>query len=216
MSAVCWRKRGTNICRPFSVNETVLTNTFVSQLSCSRSHGCIVRNARVTSVRAARRKLVKLFKKPKSKFYWYDFTVRGRRYRASTQETKSVRALQIASLKLAAVMQRTDPLPTKPAVLQEFADRFLEWVNGGRLEDKTRKFYRNGWRLLASTSVVDVEARPDYRRWRRAINVSWLGGKCQLRFANIATNATQSGGVEGDRPRSENQNDERAWTTPSS
>jgi YHS domain-containing protein len=30
---------------------------------------------------------VKLFKKPNSKFYWYDFTVRGRRYRGSTQET---------------------------------------------------------------------------------------------------------------------------------
>jgi hypothetical protein len=41
---------------------------------------------------------VKLYKKPKSKFYWYDFTIRGRRYRASTQETKSVRALKIASL----------------------------------------------------------------------------------------------------------------------
>ena len=83
---------------------------------------------------------MKLFKKPKSKFYWYDFTVRGRRYRASTQETKSVRALQIASLKLGAVMERTDPLPTKPTALAEFADRFLEWVNGGRLEDKTKKF----------------------------------------------------------------------------
>ena len=103
-----------------------------SELSCSRSHDCIVQNMRVDSVRAARRKLVKLFKKPKSKFYWYDFTVRGRRYRASTQETKSVRALQIASPKLASVMERTDPLPTKPAVLQEFADRFLDWVNGGQ------------------------------------------------------------------------------------
>jgi hypothetical protein len=48
---------------------------------------------------------VNLFKKPKSKFYWYDFTVRGRRYRASTQETKSVMALQTASLKLAAVKE---------------------------------------------------------------------------------------------------------------
>ena len=48
-----------------------------------------MQNKRVASVRAARRKLVKLFKKPKSKFFWYDFTVRGRRYRASTQETKS-------------------------------------------------------------------------------------------------------------------------------
>ena len=83
---------------------------------------------------------MKLFKKAKSKFYWYDFTVRGRRYRGSTQETKSVRALQVASLKLASAMERTDPLRTKPAVFQEFADRFLKWVNDGRLEEKTRKF----------------------------------------------------------------------------
>ena len=105
-------------------------------------------------MRAARRKLVKLFRKPKSKFYWYDFTARGFRNRGSTQETKSVRALQVASLKLASVMERTDPLPTKPAVFQEFADRFLEWVNDSRLEEKSRKFYRNGWRLLKSTSVA--------------------------------------------------------------
>jgi len=90
---------------------------------------------------------VKLFKKPKSKFYWYDFTVRGRRYRASTQETKSVRALQVASLRLASVMEGTDPLPTKPVVLHEFANRFLDWVNDARLEEKTMKSYRNGWRL---------------------------------------------------------------------
>ena len=124
------------------------------ELSCSRSHDCNRAERASTSVRAAGRKLVKLFKKPKSKFYWYDFTVRGRRYRGSTQETKSVRALQIASLKLASVMERTDPLPTKPAVLQEFADRFLDWVNDSRLEEKTRKFYRNGWRLLKCTSVA--------------------------------------------------------------
>jgi len=61
--------------------------------------------------------------------------VRGRRYRASTQETRSVRALQIASLKLASVIERTDPLSTKPAVLRELADRFLDWVNDGRLEE---------------------------------------------------------------------------------
>jgi hypothetical protein len=133
---------------------------------------------RVASVRAARRKLVRLFKKPKSKFYWYDFTVRGRRYRASTQETKSVRALQIASLKLASVLERTDPLPTKPAVLQEFADRFFNWVNHGRLEEKTRKFYRNGWRLLKSTSVA-------------MLRVDQITGDCaeQLKFSGSTANA---------------------------
>ena len=51
-------------------------------------------------MRAARRELVKLFRKPNSKFYWYDFTVRGRRYRASTQETKSARAAKAAKLEI--------------------------------------------------------------------------------------------------------------------
>jgi hypothetical protein len=39
-------------------------------------------------------------------------------------------------------------------VFQEFANRFLEWVNDSRLEEKTRKFHRNGWRLLKSTSMA--------------------------------------------------------------
>lgn len=57
---------------------------------------------------------MKLFRKPNSKFYWYDFMMRGRRYRGSTQETKSVRALQVASLRLASAMENTDPLPSSP------------------------------------------------------------------------------------------------------
>ena len=93
---------------------------------------------RVASVRAARRKLAKMFKKPNSKFYWYDFMVRGHRYRGSTQETRSVRALQAASLKLASVLENTDPLPSKPTALCEFAERFLAWVDDGRLEEKPR------------------------------------------------------------------------------
>src|SRR4029077_13661846 len=149
-----------------------------SKLSCSRSHDCIVQNVRVASVRAARRKLVKLFKKPKSKFYWYDFTVRGRRYRASTQETKSVKALKIASLKLASVIENTDPLPSKPTALGDFADRFLAWVDTARLEEMTRKFYRNGWRLLKATPVVEVR-------------VNQITSDCaeQLKFLGSAANA---------------------------
>jgi site-specific recombinase XerD len=133
---------------------------------------------RVASVRAARRRLVKLFRKPKSKFYWYDFTVRGSRYRGSTRETKSARALQVASLKLASVMESTDPLPAKPAVLREFSDRFLDWVNNSRLEEKTSKFYRNGWRLLKATSVA-------------ILRIDQVTADCaeQLKFPGSAANA---------------------------
>jgi len=99
---------------------------------------------------------VKVFKKPNSKFYWYDFTVRGRRYRGSSLQTKSVTALQAASLKLASVIENTDPLPSKPTLVHEFAERFLALVDGGRLEEKTKKFYRNGWRLLKATPVAGL------------------------------------------------------------
>jgi hypothetical protein len=142
-----------------------------------------VQNMRVASVRAARRKLVKLFRKPKSKFYWYDFTVRGSRYRGSTQETRSVRALQVASLKLASVMERTDPLPRNPAVLQMFAARFLEWVDNSRLEEKTRKFYRNGWRLLKATSVavLRIDQITDDRAEQLRFPGSAANANCALR-----------------------------------
>jgi integrase len=99
---------------------------------------------------------VKLFRKPNSKFYWYDFTIRGHRYRGSTQETRSVRAVKAASLKLASAIEDADPLPSKPPALGGFVERFLAWVNSGRLEEKTKKFYRNGWRLLKVTSVAQV------------------------------------------------------------
>ena len=111
---------------------------------------------RVASVRAARRKLVKLFRKPNSRFYWYDFTVRGHRYRRSTQETKLARAAKAASVKLGAVIEGTDPFPSKPSVLSDFAERFDTWVEDGRLEEKTKKFYRNGWRLLKATPVAGL------------------------------------------------------------
>jgi len=88
-------------------------------------------------------------------------------------------------------MESTDPLPTKPPVLREFADRFLDWVNNSRLEDKTKKFYRNGWRLLKVTSVAVLRI-DQITGDCRATEVSPLSSKCQLRFANIATNAAQS------------------------
>jgi hypothetical protein len=53
-------------------------------------------------------------------------------------------------------MENTDPLPSMPPVLGELAGRFLDWVNNSRLEEKTKKFYRNGRRLLKVTSVAAV------------------------------------------------------------
>lgn len=97
---------------------------------------------------------MKLFRKSTSKFYWYDFTMRGRRYRGSTQETKAVRASKVAGLKLAQVIECTDQLPNRPTALNEFSQRFFSWMDDARLESQTKRYYRNGWRLLKATTVA--------------------------------------------------------------
>jgi hypothetical protein len=83
----------------------------------------------------------------------------------------------MASLKLASVIENTDPLPSKPTALGEFAERFLAWVDTARLEEMTRYFYRNGWRLLKATPVVEVR-------------VNQITGDCadQLKFPGSAAN----------------------------
>ena len=82
--------------------------------------------------------LVKLFKKAKSKFYWFDFTVRGQRYRGSTGETKAARATKVASMTLARALQYGDLFPVKPSVMAELSDRFLSRLAEARLEEKTK------------------------------------------------------------------------------
>jgi hypothetical protein len=100
------------------------------------------------------RDLVKLFRKNYSKYYWYDFTVRGERYRGSTKETNETRAQKAAALKLAATIKGSDPLDRKPPTLRGYSEDFLQWVETGRLEDDSRRYYRNGWRLLEQTKIA--------------------------------------------------------------
>ena len=99
---------------------------------------------------------MELLKKKKSKFYWYDFTVGGRRYRGSTKETNEKRAGSIAALKLAQVVEGKDPLPRKTPRLNEFSERFLGWVKEAKLETKTKTYYTDGWRLLSKTLLAGM------------------------------------------------------------
>ncbi len=99
---------------------------------------------------------MELFKKKRSKFYWYDFTIAGRRYRGSTRESNRNRAGAIAAIKLSQAADARDPLPRKAPRMDEFSVRFLDWVNTAKLEPKTKGYYRDGWRLLAATPIVGM------------------------------------------------------------
>jgi integrase len=100
---------------------------------------------------------VELFRKTDSRFWWFDFKVRGKRYRGSTKERNSKRAGKIAALKLAQALEGTDPLVRKVPTLAEFAKRFTEWLETARLEPDTRRYYLNGWRLLQTTTIPSVK-----------------------------------------------------------
>jgi hypothetical protein len=99
---------------------------------------------------------VQLLKKENSKYWWYDFTVRGKRFRGSTKETNENQARKIAALKFADACERGDPLPRKAPTLLVALNRFLEWVEAARLSDKTKTYYRDGWRLLKTTSILGL------------------------------------------------------------
>jgi hypothetical protein len=101
-------------------------------------------------------KLVELFLKSKSKYFWYDFTVRGERFRGSTKERNVTRAQKIAALKLAAAVEGSDPLDKRAPTLREYSKDFLLWVDTGRLEADSRRYYRNGWRLLEKTKLAGM------------------------------------------------------------
>jgi len=100
---------------------------------------------------------VELFEKQNSKFYWYDFTVRGKRYRGSTKQTVRVKAEKVAALKLAEAMGEHNPLDRKVPTLMEYSSRFLEWVSTARLAPGSRTYYRYGWKLLQNTAIVGMK-----------------------------------------------------------
>ena len=99
---------------------------------------------------------MELFRKKDPKFWWYDFKLRGKRYRGSTKETNRKRALKVAALRLSQAMGGTGLVNRKARTLQEFSIQFLGWTESVTLAPKTKAYYRNGWRLLSTTKIGGI------------------------------------------------------------
>ena len=142
--------------------------------------------------------LVELFRKMKSKYYWYDFTVRGERYRGSTKETNETRAQKAAALKLAATIKGSDPLDRKPPTLREYSKDFLQWVETGRLEADSRRYYRNGWRLLEQTKIAAMRMDQITKDEVEKLEFPRIGLERQQRASDVAEDVFQSQGAQDD------------------
>lgn len=97
-----------------------------------------------------------LYDKGDSKYLWYDFMVGGKRYRGSTKETNPKRAAAIEAIKFAQALEGKTPLPKKAPILLTFSERFLAWVENAKLEPKSKKYYKDGWRLLSETKLAGM------------------------------------------------------------
>jgi len=136
---------------------------------------------------------VELFKKKDSKYWWFSFLVRGKRYRASTKETNRSRADKIAALRLSQAIEGSDPLDRKAPILREFSTRFLSWIDSTKLSEATKKYYRDGWRLLAETKIARI--RLDRISAEDIDNLSFTGSaattNCALRTLRRMFNKAQ-------------------------
>ncbi len=98
-----------------------------------------------------------VFKRPQSPVYHYSFYIDGKRYRGSTKTNKITEARAKESALMNNIIERGSIAGVKPVpapLLREFAPRFLDWVDGSKLEPSTKMYYHRGWKLLAPTQLA--------------------------------------------------------------
>jgi hypothetical protein len=99
--------------------------------------------------------------KKRGKYWNYEFMLHGQRYWGSTKETVKSRANTFLSLLIANLRDRgANPQLKRPPTLQEFAVRFLEFINAetaaDQLDPDTKRYYTYGWKLLQATSLASM------------------------------------------------------------
>jgi len=63
-------------------------------------------------------------------------------------------------------------------MLQEFSQQFFRWLDSIQREEKTKVYYRDGWRLLSATDVNQYALGSNHQRRCRNIAVSRLTVQC--------------------------------------
>lgn len=100
-----------------------------------------------------------VFQHRNSPFYHYRFMYNGRLYQGSTKEKNPYKARQFENAKMESVRRgeiNTGKAPRLSAFSKEFLTFIEKSVEAKQLQIKTLEYYRNGSRLLESTSVWNL------------------------------------------------------------
>lgn len=100
-----------------------------------------------------------IYKQKGSGFWWYDFTVDGRRHRGSTKFNTKAQALALESeLRVRAAEKGPNYIPRRRFMtLRELAPRFLAWKGEAQLEEKTRRYYEYGCKILMESALASMQ-----------------------------------------------------------
>lgn len=148
---------------------------------------------------------MKLFKKPDSKFWWYDFKLPGvPRQRASTKETNQKRAEGIASVKYAQALEGRIPIARRkvPTLAGQWETYKMSTLYT-RLDLDTQRYYANGWRMVKEFAVARMRVSEI-----RGIDVTGLpipgspsNVNCVRRTVRRLLNVAETAGIIAKCPR---------------
>ena len=90
--------------------------------------------------------------------YWhYLFGLDGERYRGSTKETSRTKAERKALAVMAEVQAGKHIAARKKTTrLVDLAEKFTSWVDASSLDPDTKRYYKNGWRILKTTPLAQM------------------------------------------------------------
>lgn len=89
----------------------------------------------------------------RGKVWWCQFTVRGERYRQSTEHTNKELAKDVESALRLGAMQEHGLAPRKVPTLREFIPIFEKWVEQSGKSADTQRDYKNGCRILKASAL---------------------------------------------------------------
>jgi integrase len=99
------------------------------------------------------RSIVALYKKEGSPFWWADIRMDGKRHRISTKQKVKGAA---RTFEAALIQQLSSGGIRKRVILRDYAQDFLAYVAATQLSDNTKKYYRDGWRLMKDQRIAGV------------------------------------------------------------
>ena len=147
---------------------------------------------------------MELFRRESSLCWWYDFTVRGTRFRGSTKERNKTAAYAKAAVIFTELSSGKGYYTNRKApYLAEFAERFLNFVENAKLAPKSQVYLRNGWRLLERTNIPGM--RIDHITTEDVNALSFSGSaynvNCALKTLRRMLHLAQEWGLIGKVPK---------------